>query len=720
MKTKKFEKDEQIIIDFFESYNDKQKNKNKYCKEYGYDFVLLKSLIEANSLHGEIENFDDVLKEKFSGDYISTCYDIICHYFEDGITRDNLIYYCYDKFVNTKYENLKDVVKNLKYFGFVVDYDKMYEIVSKNVGNAFATWQEMVDEFVKDKSVAFYIRNPLEYAMRKFQTKQKSEDFFNWALEWREESKSNKGILISEKALLSYTKFFMFRASDEEFKVFPKLVEHADSIGNMPHETKFTLKFLRTMYSYSADEQDKFFKERYPYLLKLGFNINAFDINNFGSVKTIFKYISGQINWKGGIDISIKPKEKIREMNSLLHAAIKRLPSSKEILDILLKCEDLDINLRNPDFFHLVGIIPENKTSGNTPVHQLVRIAGYYNDKLIDQYFDKFVQKGAKIDAYNNRGESVIASAIHHGYVHGVDVCKKLIYPEILHDIAKLDGVSQWISIKPEIRDILFDAFPDMTDDNDMTYLDFLNYLKKGNFSSEIRGLLLNFPEELKRNLDCDYIKDFVGEGVNNEFWPNSWEKEERDDLLYDLILRNPWVLSYETTISVPMSDYLKEKRPYWHKDKDDEFISILEPTEAREWFYFGRIPEIINKFVEEYELKNPIKGLCHKSFENYKKNHRTEERINKEKIEIEEKRRQEEERYKEYDEKALFKKRAKLIIRRNDVKVKAENNNQDVEKVLAEYDRENRDLISKLYENVEEYWKDCENWFNYELEMMW
>ena len=100
---------------------------------------------------------------------------------------------------------IKKFSKKLKPLGFVVDYKKLNQIVEEFEYDALATWQAMVDEFVKNPDTAHYIKNPLEYAMRKFQTKEKDEEFLNWALNWNnnyygdQEHKTNQ-FYISEKA----------------------------------------------------------------------------------------------------------------------------------------------------------------------------------------------------------------------------------------------------------------------------------------------------------------------------------------------------------------------------------------------------------------------------------------------------------------------------------------------------------------------------------------
>lgn len=175
----------------------------------------------------------------------------------------------------------------------------------------------------------------------------------------------------------------------------------------------------------------------------------------------------------------------------LLHEGLVESP---KILPLLLKFKDLDVNISNDQ-------------SKNSPIMQLLRWADVlhmceqmkmvkvglasienlclpevmqqvlekYDVEKSNKYIDLFIKLGAKLDYKNRDNETVVMTAIHHHHNHGVEVCKELLYPEILQDMAKLNGRSCWSELSPEICNILSTKFPTMLDSTGTTYSQYLS-----------------------------------------------------------------------------------------------------------------------------------------------------------------------------------------------------------------------------------------------------
>ena len=229
------------------------------------------------------------------------------------------------------------------------------------------------------------------------------------------------------------------------------------------------------------------------------------DINQYSSFNWI-NYLSSKsankVHFRKGTVYLHVPQE-----TYMLHESILTYPT---IVPYLLKFKDLDVNIKNKsniekpsEFSKLENPSP---TNGNLPIMQLFRwadlihifkqdpsykrglisifdldiydlkaISEKYDITKSNEYIDEFIKRGALLDYKNANGESVVMTAIHHYHVHGVEVCKHLLYPEILHDMEKLNGRSLWAELPVKICEILSAKFPSMTDSLNITYSEYLS-----------------------------------------------------------------------------------------------------------------------------------------------------------------------------------------------------------------------------------------------------
>ncbi len=291
-------------------------------------------------------------------------------------------------------------------------------------------------------------------------------------------------------------------------EIFPSLINNASDfieiILYMPLEkTKRNelaiYRILKRMINKPEDE--KLLLQVYEKLKKTKYcDINQY--SSFNWINYLTSKSANKVHFRKGTANRHVPQE-----TYMLHESILTYPT---IVPYLLKFKDLDVNIKNKsnieepsEFSELENPSP---TNGNLPIMQLFRwadlihilkqqhnykcglvgISDMYIDILEEiskkyditksnEYIDEFIKRGAILDYKNANGESVVMTAIHHYHVHGVEVCRHLLYPEILHDMEKLNGHSLWAELPVKICEILSTKFPSMTDSLNITYSEYLS-----------------------------------------------------------------------------------------------------------------------------------------------------------------------------------------------------------------------------------------------------
>jgi len=349
-------------------------------------------------------------------------------------------------------------VDALNKIGFNLPINDKVEIDSiakKSFPESLDHWKDLVDRFVPDKSRARYIKNPLFYALYKYK---KYDNTFAW---WCVKSEKFK---LSRAELAPYVKYFI-SCKPSQREILPyveKLVDRYSYKPLLKNDNLCKYVFIKAVYDNEEEAKDLLEKVYYP-LSRLKFiSINDFDNKRYYDVMHLLK--NGK---QKTFDSKLKKIPNGVGVRSFAHEIAKNIDekSNRKIFDVLLKFKDLDVNVKNPRKAHFDADQENPGDNQNSLLHQLFRMAEYVKDKRkIDKYVDRLIELGAELNYKNNNGESIVMTAIHHGYAHGVEVCKDLLYPEILQDMYKLNGISDIFLLDEKVVEALHKYCPEIKD----------------------------------------------------------------------------------------------------------------------------------------------------------------------------------------------------------------------------------------------------------------
>ncbi len=367
----------------------------------------------------------------------------------------------------------------LNKIGFNLPINKKIQIdavAEKYSPESLDHWKDLVERYVLDKNRARYIKNPLFYALYKYK---KNDKAFAWWCVKSEKFELSKG------ELAPYVKYFIY-CKPSQREILPYIEKLVNGNIHTPLLKNYNLckyRFIKQVYDNEEEAKDLLEKVYYP-LSRLKFiSINDFDNKRTSVVMHLLKE-GNQENF----DRELKKIPNGMGIRSFTHETAKAIKEkgSGRLFNTLLKFKDLDVNIKNPRKAHPYEDNMENRGDNqNSLLHQLFRMAEFVEDKSeIDKYVDKLVELGAELDYKNNNGESIVMTAIHHGYVHGIEVCKDLLYPEILQDMYKLKGNSDLFILDEEVVETLHKYCPEIKDSyglslNDLSNRDTVDALKK-------------------------------------------------------------------------------------------------------------------------------------------------------------------------------------------------------------------------------------------------